>query len=319
MAYTGQPTNQENSEQLGAFSGYVRRPIPSMNGMTAQIFGENGDDADTILALSLTKYQDIEVFVNIYLIKDSFGKIMKEGDNYPLISSFIGFVRRSMPKKDGMIAQFYAPNGEHADSIANLSKSNLQDCLVFVDVRNKISTGQKETILAENIAEITQNYLGKITIGEKQEMQKKSKSFRKMNEILELSDFLNRIEVISSVGNVEDYKTWLIKTQTCSHLQEKHCLNHSSTVKVEGLLKPFNYLPVCEEHLLILEDISHIEKNNLYYEMKQRLLLKQWVWSRFKEKFSFDGNSEPNPELVIEWASSKNLAKYLPKKYQAII
>lgn len=319
MAYTGQTINENTTDQLGAFSGYIRRPIPSVNGMTAQIFGENGEDADTILALSLTKYQDIEVFVNIYLIKDSLGKIMKQQDNYPLVSSFVGFVRRSMPKKDGMIAQFYAPNGEHADSVSNLSKSNLQDCLVFVDVRSKKSINHKDIIAQENIEEITKNYLGKITIGEKAEVQKKSKQFRKMNECLELSDFLNRIEVISGIGNVEEYKDWLASTQTCSNLQEKHCMNQSQPVAIDGLLKPFNYLPFCEDHLTNATDSFHIEKNMLYYEMKQRLLLKQWVWNKFKEKFSFEGNSEPNPSLIIEWAASKNLAKYLPKNYQAII
>lgn len=318
MAYTGFQ-EEHDIEQMGAFSGYVRRPVPSMNGMTAQIFGENGDDADTILALSLTKFQDIEVFVNIYLIKDAYGKIMKEHESYPLISSFIGYVRRSMPKKDGMIAQFYAPNGEHADSIAELSKSNLQDCLVFVDVRSKKSQSKSEQINIENIVEINKSYLGKITIGERTEFQKKEKQFRKMNEQLELSDFLNKIEVLTSIGNSSDFTSWLTLTQTCSHLQEKHCMNKSNFVQIDGLLKPFNFLPVCEEHLHELSNHAHIEKNILFYEMKQRLLLKQWIWSQFKAKFSFDGKSEPDPSRIIEWAASKNLSKYLPKKYQSVI
>ena len=71
MAYTGKSSDLITNEQLGVFSGYIRRPIPNQSGMIAQIFGENGDDADTILALSLSKYQDVQVYVNIYLIKDS--------------------------------------------------------------------------------------------------------------------------------------------------------------------------------------------------------------------------------------------------------
>lgn len=317
MAYTG-VQNKIEHEQLGSFSGYIRRPIPSVSGMTAQVFGENGEDADTILALSLSKFQDAEVFVNIYLVKDSYGKIMKEGGNYPLISSFIGFVRRSMPKKDGMIAQFFAPNGDNADSISVLSKSLYQDCLVFVDVRGKKSLTNKEQIDKQNVETINSNYIGKVTINEKAEYLRKEKQFRKMNENLELSDFLNKIEVFCSVGTAEDFKNWLVETQTCSYLQEKPCMNHSGVVEVLGLVKPYNYLPICEEHSAILSQES-IDSNILYYEMKQRLLLKQWVWNVFKKKFSYDGKSEPDPSKIIEWAASKNIAKLLPKKYQAVI
>lgn len=319
MAYTGVQNQAETSEQMGAFSGYIRRPTPSASGMTAQIFGENGEDADTILALSLSKYQDVEVFVNIYLVKDSVGKIMKEGDKYPLISSFIGFVRRSMPKKDGMIAQFFAPNGEHADSISVLSRSDFQDCLVFVDVRGKKAVDMQDKITEENTTQINLNYADRITKNEKSEFLKKEKAFRKMNENLELSDFLSRIEIMTSIGNVEDYKSWLEKTQTCSHLQEKPCMNHSGVIEVHGLLRPFNFMPVCDEHFSELEDEKHIAENNLFYEMKHRLLLKQWVWSKFKEKFSYDGKSEPDPARIIEWTAGKGLVKYLPSKYQAIL
>jgi len=319
MAYTGVQNQADNSEQMGAFSGYIRRPTPTASGMTAQIFGENGEDADTILALSLSKYQDIEVFVNIYLVKDSVGKIMKEGDNYPIISSFIGYVRRSMPKKDGMIAQFFAPNGEHADSIAVLSRSDFQDCLVFVDVRGKKAIDMQDKITEENIKEINLHYADRITKNEKSEFLKKEKAFRKMNETLELSDFLNRIEVMTSIGNLEDFKSWIEKTQTCAHAQEKPCLNHSSYVEIPGFLKPFNFLPVCDEHLEKLSDPKHLEEHNLYYEMKHRLVLKHWVWTRFKEKFSYDGKSEPDPSRIIEWAAGKGIHKYLPSKYQAIL
>jgi hypothetical protein len=52
--------------------------------------------------------------------------------------------------------------------------------------------------------------------------------------------------------------------------------------------------------------------------MKHRLLTKQWAWEIMKSRFSFDGNSEPNPAKVIEWATSKNLSRYLPSKYQPI-
>lgn len=316
MAYTGQQ-NMTTDEQLGVFSGYVRRPLPNANGMIAQIFGENGEDADTIVALSLTKFQDAQVFVNIYLIKDANGQIMKQGDNYPVISSFIGFVRRSSPKKDGMTAQFFAPNGEHADSISNLSRSDYQDCLVFVDVRGSLASKDVSKITEENIKEINSHYADKITKQQKKQIFKQQKHFEKMNENLQMSDFLIRADVLNNLGKGTDFKDWLIATQTCAHLQDDFCLNDSSAVEVP-LFKPFNYLPCCDQHMADLQGES-FETNRKYYEMKHFLLLKQWAWQIMKLRFSFDGNSEPDPLKVIDWAAGHNLSRYLPTNYKAIL
>lgn len=317
MAYTGQFTPKNTEEQLGAFSGYIRRPMPSTTGMMAQIFGENGDDADTILALSLSKYQDAEIFVNMYLVKDPNGQVMKKNDEYPIICSFLGFVRRSKPTKEGMIAQFFAPNGENSDEVSKLSKSDYQDALVFVDVRGSLALKDKDQIQQQNIQEINKNYINKLSKSEKEEISRKEKSYRKLNELLEL-DFLSRIEVLRSLGNPEDFKNWILLKQSCAHAQEKHCMNDSGIIKVEGLLQPFNYLPACDEHKDEMLTPEHFNENILYYEMRQRLLLKQWAVEGLRNKFAESGYTEPNPARVIEWAAGKGIAKYLPSKYQAI-
>lgn len=319
MAYTGKSSDLITNEQLGVFSGYIRRPIPNQSGMIAQIFGENGDDADTILALSLSKYQDVQVYVNIYLIKDSNGRIMKQGEEYPLISSFLGFVRRSQPKKDGMLAQFFSPNGEHADAVSLLSKSEYLDCLVFVDVRGSLASKEAEKVKQENIIEIDSHYLDKVTKQQRLEFSKKEKQFSKMNDQLQLSEFLYKVEVLTALGNAEEYKNWLKETQTCAHAQERPCMNESDAVEVQGIFKPFNYLPCCSVHVNSLSDEKHLEEHQTYYEMKHRLLAKKWAWSKMMEKFSFDGKSEPDPAKVIDWAASKNLSRYLPNKYEAVL
>lgn len=317
MAYTGQVTPKNTEEQLGAFSGYIRRPMPSVTGMMAQIFGENGDDADTILALSLSKYQDAQIFVNMYLVKDADGQIMKKDDGYPLICSFLGFVRRSKPSKEGMIAQFFAPNGENSDEVAKLSKSEYQDALVFVDVRGSLAIKDKDQIQQQNIQEISKNYLNKLTKPEKEEINRKEKAYKKLNELLEL-DFLSRIEVLRSLGTPEDFKNWILLKQSCAHAQEKSCSNDSGVVKLDGLLQPFNYLPACDEHTNEMMTPQHFNDNALYYEMRHRLLLKQWAIEELRKKFAEGGYSEPNPARVIEWSAGKGIAKYLPTKYQAI-
>lgn len=319
MAYIGNTSVTNNNEQLGAFSGYIRRNENKAAGVTAQIFGENGDDADTILALSLSKYVDAEVFVNIYLIKDPDGKIMKEGDSYPLISSFVAYVKRSQPKKDGMVAQFYSPNSIHSDAMNELNKSSYQDSLVFVDVRGVLANKEKDKINQESNEKIDHEYINKITKAEKVEIQKKEKQFKKMNEQIEYHEFLSRIEVLTSLGSGQEFKEWIIRKHTCAHSQEKPCLNDSDAVSVLGLVKPFNYLPCCSEHSKELSDITEVtEKDRHYYEIKHLMLMKQWAWNVMRQQFSHIGSSEPDPAKVIEWAASKNLSRYLPIKYQPI-
>lgn len=54
---------------LGGFQAYVRRPVPLVSGMVARFFGENGAAADSIVALSLSKYQDMPVNVTVRLVQ----------------------------------------------------------------------------------------------------------------------------------------------------------------------------------------------------------------------------------------------------------
>ena len=318
MAFNGQ-TTLKTDEQLGAFTGYIRRPTPTNAGMTAQIFGENGNDADTILALSLSKYQNAEVFVNIYLIKVASGQIMKKDGVYPLISSFLGFVRRSMPKNEGMIAQFFSPNGSYADEVSKLSKSDYLDCLVFVDVRGNLAVNKQQELQIENIKDIDTNYISTMTKLEKKEVEKREKTYKKMNEHLQFSEFLQRKDVLIALGNEEDFQKFLSGQHICSHFEEDEpCKNKAVVMETDFLQRPFNYLPVCESHFDELQDYDHFDLNRKYYEMKHHLLLKQWALNVLSNKFSIDSKSEPDPKRVIEWAASKNLSKYLPLKYNAI-
>ena len=79
---------------LGAFAGYLRRPKSSSQGLTAQVFGENGADADTICALPLPRIQDWLVKVAVWGLKDKDGRRLRDdqGKN-PLLTEFIAMVK----------------------------------------------------------------------------------------------------------------------------------------------------------------------------------------------------------------------------------
>lgn len=59
---------------IGGFEAYIRRPRPTVSGMIAQFFAPNGQDADTVLALGMTRYQDCRVHVTIRLVQDADGR-----------------------------------------------------------------------------------------------------------------------------------------------------------------------------------------------------------------------------------------------------
>lgn len=322
MAFTGNEQQPINNEQLGVFTGYLRRPSTTQTGMTAQFFGPNGQEADMIATLALSKFQDLEVFVSIYLIKDANGQLMKDNGKYPVISSFLCYIRRPTSSKHnsdaGMVANFYAPNGHGADAMTKLCFSDLVDSLVFVDIRGSLALKDKEIIDEENIEFIDDNYSNVITTHEMKLIKKNEKKFKKMNEIILNGEFLTRQDVVSALSrSPESFKEWLTANHACIAPTERPCLNDSNTVEIDFVFKPHNYLPCCDQHKKLFSDLDHLEQYKRFYELKHRLLLREWAWSVMKERFSLDGTSEPDPARIIAWADSKKLINYLPEKYKA--
>lgn len=322
----------DTDEQIGAFSGYIKRPQPNMAGMIAQFFGENGVDADTISALSLTKFQDAQVYVSVRMIKDALGNVMKEGGQYPEIAKFLAVIRRPMPSKNGMTAQFFAPNGQDSDAVNDLGKSFYQDCLVYVDVRGKLAAYNRENETVEVNQMIDLNYLNRVTDIQRKEYDKKSKGFKKINETLSFG-FLRNLEVLAAIGSETDFKNWLLQTQSCVFPVSNQSKNDNDNSTSKCLDEPielfelntpnsldkYNYVPLCEHHhQLISENIEILPNGEIFLEMKHILLAQEWAWSYLKKNFSLTGNEEPDPEKIIDWAASKGINHLLPKQYKAL-
>lgn len=307
------------SERLGAFSGYIFRPKPTQSGMTAQIFGENGQDSDTISALSLNKFLNIQVYVKIYMVKDPIGRLMQDQGKYPVIAEFNGIVNRPTPQKSGMMAQFFAPNGMDANAVVELGKSEYQDSLVFVDIRSNQSIEDLSKIEIENTNYINENYATRITRQQREHYQKREKEYRKMNDKLDMSSFFLRPEVLVAIGEPEEFAKWLEDHRNCAFpLQHSNCMNVGHALLVPQLEGKYNYLPMCKEHGEKLDDSHYFKENSAYYTFKHQLLQKEWILDFFKKKFSIDGNSEPEPNRIIEWAVAHNLNRYMPTDYKPI-
>lgn len=322
MAFQSPDKLVDSDEQIGAFSGYIKRPQPNMAGMIAQFFGENGIDADTITALSLTKYQDAQVYVSVRMIKDAVGNVMKKDGEYPEIAKFLAVIRRPMPSKNGMTAHFFAPNGKDSDAVNDLGKSFYQDCLVYVDVRGKLAAYNESNEPVEVNQMIDLNYLNRVTEIQKKEYSKKEKGFKKMNEQLDFG-FLRNIDVLAAIGPETDFKNWLLKNESCVFpTNSSNCPDEPLELlelNTPNSLDKYNYVPLCEHHhQLISEDMNILPNGEKFLEMKHLLLAQKWAKDYLKKNFSLTGNEDPDPEKVIEWAASKGVAHLLPKQYKVV-
>ena len=121
-------------DALGSFVGYLRRPKSSAAGLTAQFFGENGDDADVIAALHLTRFLDQPTKVTVWMLKDRNGRSMKKNGEWPKLTEFVGTIRRPMPSQNGQVAQFFGENGPNSDAVSTLAQTSCLDALVFVEM-----------------------------------------------------------------------------------------------------------------------------------------------------------------------------------------
>jgi hypothetical protein len=111
---------------LAEFTAYIRRPEPLINGVRARLYAENGADADAILTLARSAYQDALVDVALHD-----GSTDGEDES----GGFQGYIRRPKPTQSGMTALFYAENGEAADAVTAMSLSKYLDSRVHVVVR----------------------------------------------------------------------------------------------------------------------------------------------------------------------------------------
>lgn len=314
-AYTKINQFVDSSKQIGAFSAYVRRPLPQISGLIAQFFGPNGEDSDSILALSLTKFLDAEVLITVYLIKDSNGVIMKSQDGqYPKISQFFGVIRRSKPTRGGMLAEFFATNGINSDQVNELGKSVYQDCLVYIDVRGKLTNAaqlQDPTLIIDN------DYAKKISPHEINEYKKSEKRFAKLNKQLHLS-FLKNSEVLYKLGNHKDFIQWLSTRGCC---WPNTCTNSPlNAYEIKSVPGYFNYVMFCDEHLADVEQgVENIPGGELYLKMKNSLLVQNWAFDQLKEKFSLTGKEEPDSQKIALWAQEQSLDKFLPPDFRKML
>ena len=307
---------------MGAFAGYLRRPKSSSQGLTAQFFGENGPDADTICALHLTRYQEALVKVSVWGLKDSDGKLLRGNDGKsPLLTEFIARVRRPAPSMPGQTALFFGENGPNADAINILNETRVLDSLVYVEI-TKADPGQTPAEITvatpdEALAE-QQNRLTPVEIKSIQQQQRKAAEARRL---LRMAQFFMNEVVWSTLGSEQQFHAW-VGQQSCCHPGNLPC-DQSPIVahKIPGG-KRYGVVPLCREHAVLWdrgEGTSGAQQPLAFLETRRTSLVQRWAEDRLHNVLKVPNGFDPTPQAILDWAVINKLSHIIPRSFDGLL
>lgn len=311
---------------LGGFSGYIQYSKPAKGvdgkpGMMANIFGENGNDSDTITALNLTKYQNIPVKITIWGIKNKDGLLLKYKENnvekFPKICQFIGKIHRPTSSISGLTARFFGEIGGNADAVNDLNKTEFLNSLVFVQVQLAEENALLTEIETEEPDLAEESY--KLTPKELKALEKKQKKYEDADNILLLNNFYGNPKVLSAVGTDEEFKTW-IEQQECLIDNTKDNVVAYSIVKNPNI---YNYVPLTKSNVekiekgelkIKLNNVEVIDTYSFLLQFNRKLLIK-FVKEKIKEKLNIPSEYFIPPKMLYEWAIKNDLNRLIPVQY----
>jgi hypothetical protein len=296
---------EEQDDFLGAFNGYVRRPQPSAKGVLAQFYGENGTDADTILTLSMTQFQNQHIRASVYWVKDAVGAVKKQKDGFPLIAHFEGFIKRSTPKSTGMLATLFAPNGHASDAAHELGFSKYLDSFVHVQLHQFIEQlPQAPEFLKQSIALPYQTTHGR-AVGE----------FKEASKILLVSGFFREALLWAALGGEQAYKQWLVDRPCCAPTQQP-CQNVGQPTAIPNCsFDQYIWIPLCKDHAKELSKNPYALGGKHLLEQKRNILLTEWACEAICQAIGTPSLAQTNPRMLVEWAIKSGVDALLPRRY----
>lgn len=303
---------------LGSFVGNIRRCSSKKEGLVAQIFGENGEDADMISAMHLTRFQDIFVKVSIWGLKDKFGALLsnREGD-MPKITEFIAKVQRPSPSLYGQTALFFGQNGENADAINILNETKYLDALVHVDIQLAKESSRIDEIKTKEPTELLKQGIQRLTPEEVAAYKKQQEIYRKANDILLKSGFYKKDSILSAVGKNHEYEDWIVKQPCCMAEDHKACTNQAIAYNMHP--GKYKAVPLCEDHAKMFDEGITLLSNPIHFiQVKRNFYNKEWAYETLKDILGVGHDEEIPPKELWGWAIENGIDDF-PMSYLAYV
>ena len=309
-------------DPLGAFVGYLRRAKASSAGLTAQFFGENGEDADVISALHLTRFLDAHVKVSVWMMKDRQGKIMKKNGEYQKLTEFIAQVRRPQPSNMGQVAMFFGQNGPNADAINILNQSEYLDALVYVEMHQALIGMTVKDVPTNTPDADIDEHAGRLTPTEAAELKKLQKKSENAMRELVLGGFFRQEPVLTVLGRETDFQAW-IESQPCCHPGEKPCDNHPVVAFKVPHAKRYGYLPLCMHHKEMWENgsVDMVDGSSLpsYMQSQSITYLLRWGQHSLAKQLKVPSGYLPTPGAIHMWAIDNKVAHFISNTFKAYL
>lgn len=304
-------------EIVADFIAALYRPKPRKGGFLAQFFGENGPYADTIVGLHLTRFQDVYVKVSVWVLKDKNGAVQLRNSDQPPVTEFIAKIERPSPSKEGQTALFFGKDGEDADAINVLSRSEFLDSLVYIRVQladELCNIDDIETVSPTDLAD----KVNIMTKEEKKEFERKQKFYKDCNFILKNQGFFRNGKVMEKLLTSEEMISYVKDKPCCCKSIGKACsTNDNNIIPYPFGHNNFSYIPLCKTHYEKINKgeelgIPGIENDLASYA---EFYCNELTVSKLKKELKLNKDEEIPPSRLRMWAVKNDLYSLLPNKY----
>lgn len=305
-------------DPLGSFVGYLRRPKSSAAGLTAQFFGENGNDADVIAALHLTRFLDQPAKVTVWMIKDRNGQSMKKNGEWPKLAEFVGLIRRPLPSQNGQVAQFFGENGPNADAVSTLNQTSCLDSLVFVEMHQAqvgMTVGDLPTTIPQGDLEENSS---RMTSSEAAAYKVLSKRSEEAITLLRQHGFFRQESVLAALGRNEVFLQWL-SSQPCCFPGAQPCDRSPIIAWQPAGARRWQGLPVCSHHAEQLEagtatlpDGSQVSG---WITSQSVSMTQRWAQHALAQALKVPAGRLPTPGAIFAWATERGLQGSVPAAF----
>lgn len=309
----------EVGDELGSFTGYLRRTKSTSLGLTAQVFGENGPDADVISAFHLTRFLDARVHVVISMLKDGQGKNMRKNNEYPKLAEFDATIRRPQPSNMGQVAQFFGENGTNSDAINVLNASRYLDALVYVQLF-KADPGVTQAAVAPNLDALNEA-AERMTPTELKILREEQRKAKEADRFLMQAGFYRSEAVWRFLGSELEYQEFLT-LQMCCQPGEAPCTETPVVVHRLPGGNGYRAIPLCRTHQAVWETSVpdlHGTKPQDFLESQQAIAIQRWAKEKLRRALRVPQGYDPTPKAIYNWAVEKRLHTHLPAGFMALV